>query len=165
LLRHPTFGDYECIHVAQEYFNGGNFGPEVSPYYNMDHVVWLLSSKSKWLPPRIHACLLDGLINWISWPWGRLTGGWDNGGDWISNGQVHERMLKCLKEETRFRWTRRAKEDALCRITIAAEELALPERPGELLKRFENWRVPDKYIAAERHLSTRRTAKPSRKDF
>ena len=70
VFRHPTFGDYDSVHVAREYFGAGMFGPEVSPYHEFDHALWLMSEASDWLPPRIHDYLLDGLANWISWAWG-----------------------------------------------------------------------------------------------
>ncbi len=164
VFRHPTFGDYESTHVAYEYFNGGIFGPDVSPYHGMDHAVWLLSSASDWLPEKIRAYLLDGMANWISWPWGRFTSGSDDGGEWDSHGDLHDRMLNYAEKKTRFKWTPRAKDDALHRITLAAKVLILPEQPEELLQRFMNHGFPENYVAAQRGLRRRHSGRSARAD-
>ena len=47
-LMEPDFGGYDSVTLAEAYFSGGMFGPEVSPYEHTDHLVWLLL-KSKFL--------------------------------------------------------------------------------------------------------------------
>jgi hypothetical protein len=163
VLRHPTFGNYKSVHVAKDYFNSGMFGPQVSPYTEMDHILWLLSSVSNWLPRRIHRYLLDGVANGISWQWGPLTGGSDRGGDWDSNGALHEQLWNCLNKKTRLTWTQKAMEDASQRIKLARSVLSLPEAPDELLQRFMDRRFAENYIAGERELRRRRSGSSSRK--
>lgn len=163
VLRHPTFGDYGSVHVAQEYFNGGMFGPQVSPYHAFDHAMWLLSKTSNWLPPTIHDYLLAGLANWISWAWGSLASSSDRGGDWASNSALHERIWKCLESKTKFSWTKKAKDDAQHRVELAVRTLSLPESPAEIFDRFVSHAFPQKYIAAERDLRRRRSGKSIRR--
>jgi hypothetical protein len=157
-FRHPRLGDYEPVHVAQEYFNGGVFGPRVSPYYGMDHAVWLLSAASDWLPQKIHDILLEGTANWISWSWG-FGGGSDNGGDWESSGALLKHILECREKKTRFTWTERARDDALHRIELAVETLSLPESPEVLFKSFIQHKFPQNFIVADRNLRRRRSGR------
>jgi len=49
-LRSPTFGNYEPAYVADAYFSGEMFGPPVSPHEHSEHLFWLLSTASNWLP-------------------------------------------------------------------------------------------------------------------
>ena len=68
-MRHPTFGDYSPIHIADDYFTGGLMGPDVSPFEQIDHAFWLLSIASSWLPKSTHAVLLKGMKELKSWLW------------------------------------------------------------------------------------------------
>jgi hypothetical protein len=162
VLRHPTFGNYKSVHVAQEYFNGEMFGPQVSPYHAFDHAIWLLSEVSNWLPPRIHDYLLEGLVNWISWAWGELASSSDRGGEWATNGALLGHICKCLENRTKFSWTKKAKDDAQHRVGLAVSTLSLPESPKELFDRFVSHEFPQKYVAAERNLRRRRSEKSKR---
>ena len=63
-FRHPTFGNYEPSMIANAYFAGSMFGPTVSPWDHADHMVWLLSDASIWLPPGHRAKLLEGMGDW-----------------------------------------------------------------------------------------------------
>jgi hypothetical protein len=38
------------------------FGPQVSQFEEADHLFWLLSKKSDWLPGAIHKYLLSGML-------------------------------------------------------------------------------------------------------
>jgi hypothetical protein len=152
VLRHPTFGDYTSVHVAKEYFNGGMFGPHVSPYHEFDHALWLLSDVSEWLPQKIRKCLLEGLANWVSWPWGAFARAFDPGGGWVSNGVLLDQMQKHVNKGTEFRWAGRAEEDTRQRIDLAVATLSLPESAQELFERFVRYEFPQKYIAAERRI-------------
>jgi hypothetical protein len=158
-LRHPTFGDYQAVYVAHAYFNGGLFGPKVSPYDEMDHVLWLLSGASNWLPRKIRDYMLDGMTHGLNWSWERLTSGLNRGCDWSSIGALHEHMLKCLEKNSRFTWTQTAKDDALQRIKLSVKTLSLPESPDELFNKFLQYKFPQNYIAAERNLRHLRSGK------
>jgi hypothetical protein len=155
-LRHLSFGDYEADHVAEEYFNGGMFGPQVSPYHPMDHVVWLLSSASSWLPAEIREYLVKGMKNCL-WQWGRLSRGIDHGGDWPSNGTLLNVLHGCLDKGTRFRWTEESKDDARNRIKLCAQTLRLPESVDELYDLFVQHKFSEHYLAAERTHNRRRS--------
>jgi hypothetical protein len=132
------------------------FGPHVSPYHEFDHALWLLSDASDWLPQKIRKCLLEGLANWVSWPWGAFTRGSDRGGEWVSNGVLLAHMEKHVNNRTKCLWGERAKEDARQRIDLAVATLSLPELPQDLFERFVRYQFPQRYIAAERNIRHRR---------
>jgi len=156
-LRHPTFGDYASTHVANQYFSGGMFGPQVSPYCTFDHAVWLLSEASNWMPRNIHSYLLEGLTNWISWIWGPSLSGSDPGGNWSSNGSLIKRILHCLESKKHFTWSKEAKEDTLERIRLSSATLVLSDAPEELFRRFVDYKFPQKFILAEQGIRDRRS--------
>jgi len=72
-LRHKEFGFYQSVYIAEAYFHGGMFGPRVSPFYDAEHLFWLLSSQSDWLTVEIKPFLLDGMIKSNRWTWGYST--------------------------------------------------------------------------------------------
>jgi hypothetical protein len=149
-LRHPSLGNYNAVHVAQEYFNGGVFGPTVSPYHAMDHTIWLLSKKSRWLPEGIHAYLLDGMKNWITWHWGPFSSGSDPGGEWPSNGALLKQMRSSLDKNRAFKWTKISRDDAHHRVSRSVETLSLPEAPEELFDLFCRSGFPESYIQTQK---------------
>lgn len=162
VLCHPSFGDYESSHVAQEYFNGGMFGPQVSPYYEFDHVVWLLSETSNWLPPEIHNYLLNGMSNLTNWGWS-VSGNSDNGGSWKSNGSLLRHIMKCIKDGAKFSWTKKAKDDVLHRVELSIETLTLPESPEDLLNNFVAFEFPQKFVSIEQKRWRKYSKKSKRK--
>ncbi len=78
-LRDPNLGNYEPGSLACYYFtgSGGGIGPSTRRYDMIDCIIWLLSSKSKWLPPKIRSTLLQGMKEWNVWGWtlgGNISG-------------------------------------------------------------------------------------------
>jgi hypothetical protein len=139
-LRDPEFGRYSAVDIAHDYFSGGMFGPPVSPYKHADHLAWLLSNDSNWLPESIHDVLLAGMAGWGAWLWTM--------GDWPSAGALAE-ALRHSDPGVGFRWSRRRKEDALGRLNRSVEELGLPETSDELLRKFIDYGFPQRWIASE----------------
>lgn len=139
-LRDPEFGRYSAVDIANGYFSGGMFGPPVSPYEHADHLAWLLSSDSNWLPESIHEVLLTGMGSWRAWLWTM--------GDWPSAGALAEALLDSDRG-VGFRWSRRRKEDALGRLSRSVKELGLPETSDELLQKFIDYGFPQRWIASE----------------
>lgn len=65
--RHPCFGNYYSESIGYKYFQGSR--TPSSPWESLDHIFWLLSEKSSWMPNHIREFLLDGLKRWPdSWP-------------------------------------------------------------------------------------------------
>jgi hypothetical protein len=157
VLRHPTFGNFKPSHIAHEYFHGGMFGPTVSPYEEADHVFWLLSSASSWLPNTVHAVLLQGMKGWISWPWHdvRLE---DERERWGSCGELWNALHTAAEKGRTFKWTERTKDDALNRISRTIRELKLPETPLEIFACFTAHQFPEHFVIEERSLRKRRTS-------
>jgi hypothetical protein len=153
-LRDLHFGYYESSIVANNYFGGEIFGPGPSPFEHSDHLFWLLSDKSCWLPPRIQDCLLDGMAKWGTWVWGEYTAGGGSNGDWKESGRLHEALLRSNDLNKRLRWNRAMKEDLLHRAKYARKLLTLPEHESELVERFHDENIIERYL--ERRKERRR---------
>ena len=162
-LRHRTFGDYQSVFVTEAYFSGGMFGPRVSPYEDADHVFWLLSSQSRWMPTKIHSFLVEGALDSHAWVWGpsftKGRGDWNNSGSlWLA--------LHNAKDGKKFSWKKKIEEDVMQRIQFSIHDLRLPETPKELLDRFIAKGFPERWIQREIELKQkragRRRAKPKK---
>ncbi|MBE3143170.1 MAG: toll/interleukin-1 receptor domain-containing protein [Planctomycetes bacterium] len=146
-LRHPTFGNYDSTTVADMYFSGGMFGPPVSPYEHIDHLVWLLSEASAWLPDLVHQVLIDGMADWGVWLW--------TPGDWERESGIVEAMLDTDKGRP-FRWSPKRKGIAVSRFQKTIDTLRLPETAEELLARFIRSDFIGKWISKRRERSSRK---------
>jgi len=67
IFRDSAFSEYKPDHVAYAYFHSEMFGPPVSPFEEADHLFWLLSQSSSWLPDRIHEALIQGMRGGSMW--------------------------------------------------------------------------------------------------
>lgn len=152
-LRHPHFGGYDSVTVASAYFHGHEFGPTVSPYEEADHLFWLLSKKSKWLPISIREYLLDGIANWIRWFWGYFS--FDKAGDWENCGLL-ERAIYNAADGKKFKYSKAIDFDIENRIALSKKLLGLPESVGNLKKKFLDYQIIEKAIAAQKKLKKRR---------
>src|SRR5687768_16345481 len=94
--------------------------------------------------------------DWISWQWGHLASGGDRGGDWPSNGALHEDIYNCLEKRRQFKWTKRAEDDARNRIMRCIKDLTLPDSLDDLFDLFVAHRFPQQALEAERNLRRRR---------
>lgn len=137
-LRHPEFGKYSAVYIANAYFSSDIFGPPVSPYEHADHLVWLLSDASKWLPEPIHEVLLHGMASWSAWHWIK--------GDWKSAGALAENLENDDRDPS-FHWSSPLKEDVRGQLARSIKKLYLPETIDELLQRFIDYDVPQRWIA------------------
>jgi hypothetical protein len=160
ILRHPSFGDYEPVHIAYEYFNGDIYGPQVSPFEGADHTFWLLSSSSSWLPRHIHDVLIEGMRNWITWLWGELTTDHQEQ-SWKTYGALTRALYDLPKATTKFRWTDETRDDALNRIRLSIRDLNLEEKPEELFDRFVRLGFPACYLKTQRRLQRKRNSHKS----
>jgi hypothetical protein len=142
-LRHPTFGNISSERVVHAYFMGGMFGPQVSPYEETDHAFWLLSSASEWLPKKIRNFMIDGMAKWHAWMWWKMR---EN--TWVSAGALADALSEPSKSKP-FKWTKQIEDDVFHRISKTVKELALPDAPAEILRRFVAERFPEKRISAQ----------------
>lgn len=157
-LRHPDFGGYDSVTVADAYFSGGMFGPRVAYYEDADHLFWLLSDRSNWLPTRVRETLLDGLCRCTArWPW-HLYGNLPDRFNWTGLGAVQE-ALWGLRKRKRFSWTPDVIADWRGRIDFAREELGLPETTEELLDRVRGAGVVERWKAAETEAAAKRAGR------
>jgi hypothetical protein len=150
LLRHAALGhQVDSESVSWAYFNGGIFGPDVSAYCGADHLTWLLSVKSNWLPPAVHELLLDGLARRPELWWWFETSRRRPFLDWESLGEARKAMDRAFKSGS-YRWTAKVRDDWLRMLRAAVELLQLPETPEELLDHLRSAQVIERGIAAER---------------
>jgi hypothetical protein len=152
-LRHPNFGGYDSVRVASAYFHGSIFGPTVSPYEEADHLFWLLSKSSKWLPPSSRKCLLDGIANCSRWLWGHIS--LEKGGDWENCGALAEALDDAV-DGKKFRFSKEIDSDLEKRLALSKSQLFLPESIEELKKRFLEYQIIEKTIAAEKAIRKQR---------
>ncbi|MDC7127309.1 MAG: toll/interleukin-1 receptor domain-containing protein [Spirochaetales bacterium] len=144
-LRHDNFGYYKPDSIAHAYFSGGTFGPIVSPFYDADHLFWLLSKQSNWLPSKIKSYLLEGMISSTTWPWGYISE--DKGGDWENNGDLSKDLFDLKEDEDKeFIWKKNLKEDVKHRINASIIELKLPESVDDLFKAFQELKISQKCL-------------------
>lgn len=152
-LHHPTFGNYRPYTIAHAYFGGTMFGPDVSPYEDAEHLIWLLSSASAWLPQQIYNVLLEGLGSSRFWLWtaDRATNQNSDEKEALFNA-VHE----AIETGKPFKWTNAVKRDVATRIQYAIETLHLLDAPETLQKKFVVQDLPNKMIKEERRLQKQR---------
>jgi hypothetical protein len=158
-LRHPTFGDYEPAMVACGFVqgNGGGFGPHTKTYPAFDHLIWLLSSRSNWLPRSHHAYLLQGMKEWTVWPWmGKAS---DSNYDGTHSGALWRQLHDALDgSNDSITLTNDAKLDLSDRIQHCQEILGLSESVGSLTDRFVAEHVIEIWLSEERKMRARRQA-------
>lgn len=146
-LRHPTFGNYLPVHAAKAYFHGGMSGPHVSPYEDSDHLFWLLSSASSWMPKNIHKHLIEGAARHM-WVWGYGGG---KAGSWKTNGSLGTAVYNSL-DGNAFKWTDEIEDDLLNAIKRSIRRLKLSETAQTIKNRFLAEKVVNKLIAFHRTL-------------
>jgi hypothetical protein len=146
-VRHPSFGNYEPAFVANAYFAGGIFGPPVSPYEHADHLFWLLSDASSWLPSRVHEFLLKGMADWSVWPWHTLNSRIDD--DKHAAGALFDALHSAVEGKD-FEWSDQIEDDVSYRIQLSVDSIGLPDRAADILERFLTYGFPKKFIACER---------------
>ncbi|NJK93531.1 MAG: hypothetical protein HC905_00135 [Bacteroidales bacterium] len=154
-LRHEEFGYYQAQHVAYEYFHGGMFGPRVTPYDEFEHLIWLISNGSDWLPEKIHSYLRKGMIETLNWTWGDL-GTSDKGGNWKTNGALVENLYICARNKKAFTWKKNLIDDCKNRIQFSIKELRLSEKVDFLYDLFVSLEMPQKWIDSRKKLHQKR---------
>jgi hypothetical protein len=155
-LRHPTFGGYDPVHVASAYFHGGIFGPDVSPYEEADHLFWLLSKSSNWLPESTREILLDGIVSHSRWLWGYIES--DKGGEWRHCGAFSKSIYELIEKKKKV-LPKSAIFDLENRIAMSVRQLNLPENVDMIKKRFFEDSIIARTISGELALTKRRRSK------
>ncbi|MCI0664513.1 MAG: hypothetical protein L0220_25920, partial [Acidobacteria bacterium] len=148
-LRHPTFGNYDSKLVARAYFDGGTFGPTVSPYEEADHLFWLFSSASSWLPNKIRSCLLDGIAENLFWTWGYI--GSREKLDWKNSDELARAIFDSI-DGKEFKLTEQIKNDLTHRIKLSMRTLDLPDTIEEMLERFIIYNPSQRLITSEKRI-------------
>jgi hypothetical protein len=159
-LRAPNFANYEPEHIAYSYFHGSEFGPTVSPFEDADHLFWLLSSDSEWLPKAIREYLLEGLAKSFTWVWGRLKP--DKGGERDTCGVLQQNMFSAIANE-KTTVSEEADDDLIQRISHSKKLLGFSNSVDEIKRRFISQRVIDKTIEAEKRLIRERNERDSKR--
>ncbi|HRI16300.1 MAG TPA: hypothetical protein PLX89_25180, partial [Verrucomicrobiota bacterium] len=117
-----------------------------SPYQHNEHVVWLLSKESDWLPAKIHEFLIKGMATWAVW---------------VASPAVMEKKgalstaLHSAVDGKIFRWTKSVRDDALHQFEAALKKLHLSDSPEDILERFRLHQFPKEFVLAQREKSRR----------
>jgi len=143
-LRHPSLVDYEASTVASAYFSSGMFGPAVSPYSHADHIFWLLSNSSSWLPDKLHSYLIEGMKRWSVWTWSRYENDIEN--KWSSCGTLFNKLYNATEGKI-FKLTKRVKDDIFNRIELSVNRLQLSDTIENIYNRFLSYDFPKSFIA------------------
>lgn len=153
----PIFRTVRASDGRECLFCRGIFGPEVSPYEQADHLFWLLSADSSWLPERIHSFLKDGMAEWAVWHWP------ERGNDgWRNEGAPFAQLWDCRRaRSSAFIWTTVAEDDSMHRIDRSITTLGLPESPQLIRDRFVADQFAERYLLASARRKVRR-ATPTR---
>jgi hypothetical protein len=147
-LRRTDFAKYP-EQSAHSYFHGGIFGPEVSPFDDADHVFWLLSSASLWLPSLVRVTLLNGMKGRPTWIW--------------HEGSFSEALF-ATKGIQGFRWTQAIENDVRSRIRKTARLLGFSDSEDDLLKRFKEEGFPESYLKTQNRNTKSKTRRRQRND-
>ncbi len=142
-LRHPSFGDYGPSTIAGAYFTGGMFGPEVSPFSQTDHIFWLLSNSSSWLPDKIRSYLIEGMKEWGAWEWPRTDKDIIN--KWPSCGALWDSLWQTAEDKP-FRLTKKIKDDIYNRIELSISRIKLFDSVENIYNKFIAYEFPKSYI-------------------
>lgn len=149
-LRHPTFGNYTPNSLILSYFGFPIHSPVVSPYLHADYLFWLLSSRSSWLPAKIHKYFLKGMENGHIWIWGPESS-FEKDGKWKHFGSLERAIYKARHPRT-FKLSVEAKYDLSHRIKLSIKKLKLQEKSNEILDRFLANDFPGKFIEFRKEL-------------
>ena len=148
VLRHHAFGGRDSSGIAYAYFHGGMFGPQVAIWEDTDHLFWLLSRASDWLPASIHEQLLDGLARMTrSWPWYGYSRRWDTD-EWPHCGALESTFLR----SRRSRPSQKEMSDLVGRAELAKVRLGLHETARELADRFLDADIVGRFRSEEREI-------------
>lgn len=140
-LRHPKLGGYGPSTIAYSYFLGedtaGIWTPDDPTFYSpWVNAVWLLSSKSDWLPENIRKSLLEGLkrrlwvIGWDS-SWGRYDFGFKE-----SNSTDLLSAMWDAEGGNKFYLNNKCKKDIENHFSFTIGLLGLEESVDTLIQRF-----------------------------
>lgn len=134
-LRDKDIGNYGATTIASFYFSGdgGGIGPSTRLYDLIDCLIWLLSSKSDWLPNSIRNILFNGLCNWSAWDWTNIS---YEGYDKDENTGEFFHFLYDSLDNPKLNISDGAKKDIYTRIQVAIEVLYLPESKEQLADKF-----------------------------
>ena len=129
-LRSDNFSGHEAAYITSSYFMGGS--AQVSPYEHIDHLFWLLSSASSWLPVAIRAMLIEGMKDWHAWT---MSFRGDLSEDRPST--FRELLLDEKYEDGVFQWAKESEQEVLAQIAYTKKLLSLPDEPALLLELFK----------------------------
>jgi hypothetical protein len=156
-LRHPTLDSMDPSQVARVYFRGETYGRRpASSGKGIDHLLWLLSNESNWLPTNIHESLLQGIVEWPSdWQWPDE----DEELTWEEAGEVSDEITRAI-ETGRFDWTDAVLSDWHKRIAMAKASLNLLEPVEVLLEGIREVQLVEQTIKGGQAFDARRRQVP-----
>ena len=146
-LRHPSFGNYQPASLACQFVQGEMFGPSPKYYEIFEYLIWMISSDSEWLPPGIHAFLIDGMAQWAVWISSKRTD---------PNHTKNAFLSALFKTGTfsRFRLDKSAKTDLQTWIKESLRRLQLNDNPTLVMESFLSHRFIELFYEAKKRRRT-----------
>ena len=139
ILRDPNFGEYFPSLVSSAYFHSGIGGPPVSPFEEVDHLMWLLSESSQWLPKEIREVLIQGMTE-------GHTMHIIVAEEMSTMPHFTEALIGIGDRPPKFKWTTRTINEFVERIETARDRLFLPEESAVLFERFKSIGFVTEYL-------------------
>ncbi len=157
-LRHPTFGDYEPGTIACSFVQGEIGGPPCKVYETYDYIIWLLSDKSYWLPPKTRDFLISGMKEWSIWPWMNIPGEYIRqfGIESYEGTGALTKLLYNLEDYSQFTLGPEEEQDLILRTEITRQLLGINESVHLLIERFINHGFISAYFEDRRDINTKK---------
>jgi hypothetical protein len=161
VLHHPHFGEYKAGSVACQFVQGDICGPSCKVYPIFDYAVWLLTSKSNWMPKSIREFLVQGIKEWAMWDWTDMVSKdeYDLGIELYQGMGVLARHLHKMSIHKCKTLGKTDMQDLRSRISISKKILHLSEELDCLVQAFLDARFIEEFLRQ----SARRQAKNKKK--
>jgi len=163
VLHDPNFGDYQAAHVSCQFVQGDIGGPPCKLYAIFDYAIWLLSSRSHWVPTKVREFLIRGMKDWAMWLWTELPTNDERElgiKPYPGMGALAKRLYGC-KYRHPVNLGKPEKRDLLERVSVSKKLLRLPDDPEQLTRAFLDQGFIEEYLRnrAKRHGKPKRAVK------
>lgn len=150
--RHPTYGNYTPLVLAQEFAtaHNGTYSREV--FSEFECLVWLLSHDSNWMPTNLKAVLKQGFQDWPWW-WMRR---WS-----LPYGGIVDRALS--KPRNEFSYTKGLRAEITQKCEQALHDLKINDDPKRIADCFIQLHFFETYLEDEDRRREGRTTRQMKK--
>jgi hypothetical protein len=148
-LRHPAHGGYQSSEISHNYFSGQMFAPKADGYEGFEHVVWLLSPHSHWLPEDVREILIQGSLCSPLWLAGSSS--------YFDNDNALLHAIQQASAPSKFKFTKRIRQSLDQMVEQALVTLKLDSNAQEISDLFVRLKFAENYL----HLMSERRRRKS----